>query len=85
MFDDDEQVQSYVKSGKARLVSGDALKSEDVSKAWQTALDAGQGKADYALFTIGLYHSPPVPSRHVLIDRYIPQAANRRCPCPRGY
>jgi len=36
-FDKDNIIQKYVKSGKARLVKGDALNKEDVAKAWEEA------------------------------------------------
>ena len=58
MFDNDANIQPYIKSGKARLVPGDALKADDVRKVWQSALDAGQGTVDLVIFTLGQYASP---------------------------
>ena len=37
VFDKDEVIQEYVKSGKARLVKGDALVRDDCKKAWEEA------------------------------------------------
>ena len=54
MFDKDAQMQPYVKGKKALLVHGDALKADDVRHAWQAALEAGQGKVDFVLFTVGM-------------------------------
>lgn len=53
VFDNDDQMQPFVRGGKAQLVRGDALNREDVSKAWQAAVEAGDGKVDLVLFTIG--------------------------------
>ena len=41
-FDNDETIQPYIASGKARLVKGDALKEEDVRNAWRAAAE-GEG------------------------------------------
>jgi hypothetical protein len=50
-FDQDETVQRYIKSGKARLVKGDGLVQEDVKRAWE---DSGKDKpVDTVLFTVG--------------------------------
>ncbi|OSD08242.1 hypothetical protein PYCCODRAFT_1441226 [Trametes coccinea BRFM310] len=53
VFENDEQMQRYVKSGQATLVCGDGLKLEDVQKGWEAALEAGNGSIDVVLFTIG--------------------------------
>ncbi|KDQ60005.1 hypothetical protein JAAARDRAFT_174021 [Jaapia argillacea MUCL 33604] len=54
VFDGDAKVQFFVSSGQARLVEGDAMKAEDVKRAWEVA---GQGEpegiVDLCLFTIG--------------------------------
>ncbi len=71
VFDEDAQVQAYIKSGKAHLVSGDGLKAEDIAKAWQAALDAGNGKIDYVVFSIGTYCSPLHISLRILTNRCI--------------
>ena len=55
MFDNDEQMQPFVKDGKAQLVRGDALIQDDVRKAWQAATETGGGKVDLVLFTVGSY------------------------------
>ncbi|KAG6907151.1 hypothetical protein DXG01_010328 [Tephrocybe rancida] len=51
VFDQDEQIQAALTSGKARLVKGDALVKEDVSRAWTSA--SSQGSVDLLLFTVG--------------------------------
>ncbi len=71
VFDEDAQVQPYIKSGKARLVSGDGLKAEDVAKAWQAALDAGNGKIEYVVFSIGAYCSLHISDLGILTNRFI--------------
>ncbi|RDX54062.1 hypothetical protein OH76DRAFT_1398354 [Lentinus brumalis] len=53
VFDTDEQMQPFVNDGKAQLVHGDALNRDDVRKAWQAAIEAGGGKVDVVLFTVG--------------------------------
>ncbi|KIL67117.1 hypothetical protein M378DRAFT_74281 [Amanita muscaria Koide BX008] len=51
VFDKDEVIQGYVKSGKVRLLKGDGLVKEDVQRAWD---DAGKEKpVDTVLFTVG--------------------------------
>ncbi|KAF8889869.1 hypothetical protein BD779DRAFT_1707023 [Infundibulicybe gibba] len=51
VFDADEVIQRYVKSGKAHLLKGDALVQSDVQHAWD---DAARGAAvDLCLFTVG--------------------------------
>jgi hypothetical protein len=45
-------MKPHVESGKAQLVQGDALVSDDVKKAWEKATDAGRA-VDFVLFTIG--------------------------------
>lgn len=58
-FDDDETIQKYVKSGKARLVKGDGLVVADVQNAWAAA--SSNQPVDVLLFTIGYseYHYEP--------------------------
>jgi len=51
VFDTDEEIQKYVKSGKAHLVKGDGLVLEDVRAAWTAA--ASHGPVDLVLFTLG--------------------------------
>ncbi|KAJ3937581.1 MAG: hypothetical protein NXY57DRAFT_365338 [Lentinula lateritia] len=51
VFDTDESIQSYVRSGKAHLVKGDALVQSDVQHAWDEALT--HGAVDLVLFTVG--------------------------------
>ncbi|KAF9789782.1 hypothetical protein BJ322DRAFT_1098608 [Thelephora terrestris] len=52
VFDNDERMKPYVDSGKAELVKGDALVSEDVKRVWEKATEAGR-EVDYAIFTMG--------------------------------
>jgi hypothetical protein len=50
-FDNDENIQKYVKSGKARLIKGDGLVLADVQNVWAAAsLDQ---PVDVLLFTVG--------------------------------
>ncbi|TFK36425.1 hypothetical protein BDQ12DRAFT_686871 [Crucibulum laeve] len=51
VFNKDETIQPYIKSGKARLVKGDALVIEDVRRSWEEA--GKDGKVDVLLFTVG--------------------------------
>nr|GAT59774.1 predicted protein [Mycena chlorophos] len=53
IFDEDEKMQHYIRSGRARLVQGDALKEEDVRRAWEAA-----GTVDTVLFTVGFSGNP---------------------------
>ncbi|KAJ7053853.1 hypothetical protein C8F01DRAFT_503159 [Mycena amicta] len=48
VFDNDTTIQTFVKSGKARLVQGDAMKEEDTRRAWEAA-----GVVDTIVFTVG--------------------------------
>ena len=54
MFDNDAEMQRYIKEGKAQLVRGDGLNLEDVRNGWQKSLEAGNGKVDAVIFTIGM-------------------------------
>lgn len=53
-FANDQAIQTFVTSGKARLVQGDALVKEDVQRAWT---EAGKGDdnrpVDLLVFTVG--------------------------------
>ncbi|KAJ4482282.1 hypothetical protein J3R30DRAFT_2151423 [Lentinula aciculospora] len=51
VFDSDEKIQSYVQSGKAHLIKGDALVQSDVQHAWNKALTFGS--VDLVLFSVG--------------------------------
>ena len=54
VFDNDELIQPHVKSGKARLVKGDALSIEDVARGWAEAQSASEShRVDAVLFTVG--------------------------------
>lgn len=54
VFDADETIQGYVKSGHARLVKGDALVKADVAKAWaEAASGEGEQRVDAVLSTVG--------------------------------
>lgn len=50
-FDDDESIQKYVKSEKARLVKGDGLVLADVRNVWAAA--SSDRPVDVLLFTVG--------------------------------
>jgi len=50
-FDNDEQMKPHVESGRAQLVQGDALVSDDVKSVWEKATDGRS--VDFVLFTIG--------------------------------
>ncbi|KAF8969585.1 hypothetical protein BDZ97DRAFT_1653517 [Flammula alnicola] len=50
-FDSNETIQKYVKSGKARLLKGDALVKEDVQRSWNEA--AKDAPVDLLLFSVG--------------------------------
>lgn len=50
-FDGDEDIQKHVKSGKARLLKGDALVEEDVRNAWNEATK--ESPVDLVIFTVG--------------------------------
>ena len=54
VFDNDAEMQRYIKEGKAQLVRGDGLNIEDVRNGWQKSLEAGNGKVDAVIFTIGM-------------------------------
>ncbi len=56
-FDKDELIQRYVQSGHARLVQGDALKAEDVSRGWEVAQEGPDSHVDLVLFTLGTRQS----------------------------
>ncbi|KAJ7670246.1 hypothetical protein B0H17DRAFT_1086212 [Mycena rosella] len=48
VFDEDKLIQGYVKSGKARLVKGDATNEVDTRRAWDAA-----GVVDAVIFSVG--------------------------------
>jgi len=54
VFDSDNVIQKYVKSGHARLLKGDALIVEDVQRAWDEA--AKDRPVDVLLFTVGEFY-----------------------------
>jgi hypothetical protein len=62
VFDNDEVVQGYVKTGTARLLQGDALIRDDVQRAWREA--AKIGDVDLLLFTVGEL------SPHIILRSY---------------
>lgn len=51
VFDNDEEILKHVKTGKAQLVKGDALVTEDVRRVWEKATE--EAPVDLALFTVG--------------------------------
>ena len=59
-FEKDPAMAPHIASGKARLVQGDAMKEEDVKRAWASACPAtsgsspsDEGQVDLLLITIG--------------------------------
>jgi hypothetical protein len=54
VFDEDAEIQGYVKAGKARLLKGDALIQDNVQRAWDEASKAAT--VDLLLFTVGQSH-----------------------------
>lgn len=54
VFDNDASIKQYIDSGKVRIAKGDALKEEDIKKAWDVAAE-GDGPLDVVLFTVGAY------------------------------
>ncbi|PIL28686.1 hypothetical protein GSI_08730 [Ganoderma sinense ZZ0214-1] len=52
-FDNNAEMLPFIKSGKAKLVHGDGLKPETIRDGWATAREAGNGKVDLVLFTLG--------------------------------
>jgi len=55
-FDNDEAIQKHIKSGKARLIKGDALVVEDVRNLWAEA--SKEAPVDLVLFTVGFTGNP---------------------------
>ncbi|KDQ61250.1 hypothetical protein JAAARDRAFT_191348 [Jaapia argillacea MUCL 33604] len=54
IFNGDEKVQPFISSGQARIVQGNAMKSDDVNRAWDTAgKGEPEGVVDLCLFSIG--------------------------------
>jgi len=51
VFAHDETIQKYITSGKAFIVQGDAMKAEDVQRAFEKA--SVDGPIDICLFTVG--------------------------------
>ncbi|KAG8995322.1 hypothetical protein FRB90_000209 [Tulasnella sp. 427] len=51
-FDEDAEMQQFVKSGRAKLIKGDALVEDDVRKTWNEA-NADAIPVDVVLFTVG--------------------------------
>ncbi|PPR02059.1 hypothetical protein CVT24_011158 [Panaeolus cyanescens] len=56
VFDEDSEIQTYVKSGQARLVKGDALSPEDMKNLWSEATK--ERPIDVILFTVGFTGNP---------------------------
>ncbi|KAA1479487.1 hypothetical protein DENSPDRAFT_846268 [Dentipellis sp. KUC8613] len=63
VFDDDADIQNYVKAGKVRLLKGDALNRDDVAAGWAAAAESGP--IDVFLFTVG--GVPSLSLRHGLV------------------
>ncbi|KZS99085.1 hypothetical protein SISNIDRAFT_545910 [Sistotremastrum niveocremeum HHB9708] len=53
VFETDETIQKYVKSGHVRLVQGDALSRDDVARAWQKAAEGETGLVEGVVFSVG--------------------------------
>ena len=62
IFDNDAIIKPFVQSGHARIVQGDALKPEDVARAWASAQE-GPGSLDLVLYTLG--KCAPLPPRDI--------------------
>lgn len=85
-FDEDVEIQPFVKSGQAKLVKGDALVQEDVRTAW-TEANADGVPVDVVLLSVGksaqlsnsekfLSFNPPV--------YYALQAEHQNSPSPKA-
>lgn len=69
-FDNDTTIQEHVKSGKARLVKGDALNAEDAKAAWAEA--SRDKPVDLLLFTLGFGASiSPLPTLSYSISDHL--------------
>jgi len=55
-FDNDEAIQTHVKSGKARLIQGDGLVVEDVRNVWAEASE--ETPVDALLISVGFTGTP---------------------------
>jgi hypothetical protein len=54
VFDSDETIQKYVRTGKARLIQGDALVKDDVKRAWAEAAKGDDDRpVEFLIFTVG--------------------------------
>lgn len=79
IFDNDEQIQPYIRSGTARIVKGDALKVEDVKRGWESALEAKGGAVDLVLFTLGtLSPACHITTQRSILNSLLAQAVCRR-------
>jgi len=46
-------MKHYVDTGKAILVGGDALSTDDVANAWKKAAEV-TGRIDFVIFSVGM-------------------------------
>lgn len=54
IFDNDSSIQPFISSGQARIVKGDGLVKEDLTRVWAEAISrTDDGHVDYLLFTLG--------------------------------
>ena len=78
-FEKDPAIIPHIGTGKARLIQGDAMKEEDVKRAWASACLAtsgsspsDEGQVDLLLITIGESIIPDLKfSQHINPNRYI--------------
>ena len=53
VFDNDVELQTYVKKGQAKIFKGDATVKEDIHKVFTEAQASGN-RVDAVLFSVGL-------------------------------
>ncbi|KAJ7739839.1 hypothetical protein B0H16DRAFT_1664528 [Mycena metata] len=68
VFDEDETIQKFVKSGTARLSKGDGRKEEDMRRAWEEA-----GTVDAVVFTVGAIPSFSITKGFVVDPNLVAQ------------
>ncbi|KAF6763637.1 hypothetical protein DFP72DRAFT_955797 [Ephemerocybe angulata] len=66
VFDADTLIQEHIKSGKVRLVQGDALNASNVRAAWAEA--SKDSPVDVLLYTVGAVGGSFHPLKGVVID-----------------
>ncbi|KAF5323978.1 hypothetical protein D9611_008244 [Ephemerocybe angulata] len=66
VFDADSLIQEHIKSGKVRLVKGDALNASNVDAAWAEA--SKDGPVDVLIYTLGAVGGSLHPIKGVVLD-----------------